>query len=804
MAFDQRTRNLLQRTVATCRKEFDKEFTAQLQEIYGIQPDGLITPLDALEHLGDEELEVARLLRTRINHLEGGDPSEAFQRTRTKPELVGRVIREQAFTVLNRLAALRLCEERGLVLECVRKGSNSEGFQLFMSSAGSALGETHEAYREYLLSLFDELSFDLGVLFDRFSPLALLFPRKNALEGVLAELNGSGKVAQSEGLSADQFASIWRADEAIGWIYQYYNDEVERKKMRKDSPTPRNSRELAVRNQFFTPRYVVEFLMDNTLGRIWYEMMQGRTALTDSCRYLVRRYDEVFLSAKGDDAMRNNLLHPDPTQFPEFVAGNSQAMIELAHCVDGYVRRPLEEATHAWRERYGREVMHPQQFAEARTQDILDFLFLECRADKQGGDGSVYTQPWFVAACNEVRHRALATLDTERPQAEQIRQVVFIAPRALKDPRELRMLDPACGSMHFGLYTMDLMEQIYREAWQADVGGLRADHPSLEDLEREVPRLIIEHNIHGIDIDPRAAQIANLALWLRAQRTWHQRGLPVVERPRIRRSNVVCAEPMPGEKELLFQFVEESFPKAERTIFRYLLEQVVQEMQLAGEAGFLLPIEHRIKHLVDKTIELVKKARAERKLFSAEEMEASKREGAPRKDALGAAAESLAEALTRSPKKFFESLEQRIYDALARYAEEAEGGGYQRRLFAEDAAKGFALIDLCNQHYDVVVMNPPFGEFSKGYKAEARSAYPNSYNDILAAFVDRAGQLLHPGGRIGAITSRTCFFLSSYTKWREQVVLGMLKPELLVDLGHGVMDAAMVEAAAYVLAKEAA
>ena len=155
MAFDQRTRNLLQRTVATCRKEFDKEFTAQLQEIYGIQPDGLITPLDALEHLGDEELEVARLLRTRINHLEGGDPSEAFQRTRTKPELVGRVIREQAFTVLNRLAALRLCEERGLVLECVRKGSNSEGFQLFMSSAGSALGETHEAYREYLLSLFD-------------------------------------------------------------------------------------------------------------------------------------------------------------------------------------------------------------------------------------------------------------------------------------------------------------------------------------------------------------------------------------------------------------------------------------------------------------------------------------------------------------------------------------------------------------------------------------------------------------------------------------------------------------------------
>ena len=36
--------------------------------------------------------------------------------------------------------------------------------------------------------------------------------------------------------------------------------------MREESVAPRNSREMAVRNQFFTPRYVVEFLMDNTLG----------------------------------------------------------------------------------------------------------------------------------------------------------------------------------------------------------------------------------------------------------------------------------------------------------------------------------------------------------------------------------------------------------------------------------------------------------------------------------------------------------------------------------------------------------
>ena len=50
---------------------------------------------------------------------------------------------------------------------------------------------------------------------------------------------------------------------------------------------PQNSYELAVRNQFFTPRYVVQFLTENTLGRIWYEMQQGRTRLRE-LEYLVR------------------------------------------------------------------------------------------------------------------------------------------------------------------------------------------------------------------------------------------------------------------------------------------------------------------------------------------------------------------------------------------------------------------------------------------------------------------------------------------------------------------------------------
>ena len=68
---------------------------------------------------------------------------------------------------------------------------------------------------------------------------------------------------------------------------------------------------------------------------------------------------------------------------------------------------------------------------------------------------------------------------------------------------------------------------------------------------------------------------------------------------------------------------------------------------------------------------------------------------------------------------------------------------------------------------------------------------------------DYGMELLRAGGRIGAITSRTCFFLSSFQKWREEVVLRIGRPEVMSDLGFGVMDDAAVEAAAYVLEKQA-
>ena len=175
------------------------------------------------------------------------------------------------------------------------------------------------------------------------------------------------------------------------------------------------------------------------------------------------------------------------------------------------------------------------------------------------------------------------------------------------------MLDPACGSMHFGLYAFDLFEVIYDEAWELEerrgadalsrppeMKSLHETYASKDAFLRDVPRLIIEDNIHGIDIDPRCSQIAGLSLWLRAHRAWKVQRIEPRERPQISRTNLVCAEPMPGDKEMLREFVESQFPEAERPVFNHLLERIFDRMTLAGEAGSLLKIEEEIRSVIEE------------------------------------------------------------------------------------------------------------------------------------------------------------------------------------------------------------
>jgi len=644
---DQAVRNKLRNVVTQCRKVLEDATGQALQGRFGIyraRKKGEIQIEDEtrMAHLSDEDRACRQDLLDHLAHIQaiGYKPSEALEQ----------LTREIAFTHLNRLCAYKMMEARGLIREAVSRGLKSQGFFFYLADHPDEEklhnnGQQEIAYRNFLDWLGGTLSEEIGALFNPNDPANRIYPPQRVLDDVLALINDG------------ELKDIWSQDETIGWVYQYFTPKELRDKARKESQAPRNSYELAFRNQFFTPRYVVEFLTDNTLGRIWYEMRKGDTVLKDRCRYLVRRPAEIFLN-EGEE--------------------------------------PPAEAK--------------------ETRDNLS-------------------------------------------QEELLKQPVYIQHRVKKDPREIKILDPACGSGHFLLYCFDLLQVIYEEAYDdPDLGAaLRKDYPALEDLRRAVPGLILKHNLHGIDIDLRATQIAALALWLRCQRAFHELGINNGERPEITRSNIVCAEPMPGEEDMRWEFVQSLDDKLGQLVTR-----IFDRMKLAGEAGSLLKIEEEIGTAI-------------REIYG-----------------------QYGEMFRESDEQRWMKAEKDLLTALQVYTEQAENGrGFKRKLFAEDAEQGFAFVDVCRKKYDVVLMNPPFGLAPKALKGYITKNYPDTYVDLYASFVTRGLQYAYQG-IVGAITSRAFLMTKKLSRWRKNELIDAIS--VILDLGSPVMDDAFVEACAFTAA----
>ena len=806
-AMDKAIRNTLRNTVTQCRRILEGAVAELLEGQFGIHRDGTVELAARMTRLSDADRAYREQVARYLEHLQAhsAQPASAAEQ----------LIREVAFTHLNRLCAYKMLEKRGLIRQTVSRGLDSNGFKFYLADHPDdeelwKAGEQDRAYRHFLEWTGRTLAQEIGILFAEHDPANRLFPPQRVLDDVLARINDP------------ELAGIWDEDETIGWIYQYFTPRELRDEARKASQAPRDSYELAFRNQFYTPRYVVEFLVDNTLGRMWWEMRQGQTSLASVCRSLIRRphpiwlapgerepepfgaeRDEWVMPGEGDGQM---WTRPNPaensvealTSYALSVDGYSYAKEHLASRAGGYiddqelfatlVRRKMDAFAVAAAIGNGKTREYSETGKVTGSfEELRICLFFEQRRQHHFGESpsSGALEYWHAL------HRAICEAWD--------REAEFIPHRQKVDPRELRILDPACGSGHFLLYCFDLLIRIYQEAWEDDDLGpahkreVRDDFPA---YQAAVPGMILRHNLHGVDIDLRATQIAALALWLRAQREYADLGLTRERRPPIRRSNIVYAEPMPGEYDLLQDFLRTLDPPALVPFVR----EVWLQMKLAGEAGSLLPVERALRDAI---------ARAKREWISSGggniQLTLFELEGQPPQ-------QEMLNFTGVSDVTFYErEAEPRVLEALRRFAEEATSGGgetgtsegaaYTRRLFVEDAARGFALVELLEKQYSVVLMNPPFGEPSIPAKSAIEKAYPRTKNDLYAAFVERGLQLLYPAGRLGAITSRTGFFLTSFQKWREEILLGAARPVALADLGYGVLDTAMVETAAYVLEK---
>lgn len=596
-------KSLLHDLSLTARKTLTTDVQDLLEGVYGLSEKGAFTPAEKIPAIR-EDPEVAET-RWLLEQLVADETASGM----SAPEAYRRLVKEVSFTWTNRLVALRMMEVRGLIRKSLEGQADSNGFLRWSVAAEqkaikqdmgdlslNSRGETgrDRAYRLFLLSLCRDIAGEIAVLFDPENLSSRLFPRPPALKTLIGlltnpELDGS-----------------WQAEETIGWVYQYFNEEEkaavfdrlykQKKKIQAE--------DIPAATQLFTPRWIVKYLVQNTLGRQWVQM------------------------------------HPD-TKLVEY----------------------------------------------------LDYL---------------------------------VPLQGEVP------------PVPMKLIRELTLLDPACGTMHFGLVAFDLFTRMYEEELEkAGTAGWPVS-PSVTKKE-DIPAAIIENNIWGADIDLRAIQLSALTLYLKAK--------AYNPKTKISKHHLAHAGVQPISGEHLEKFVQESNLSP---LYARILRQLLEELKLAPQLGSLLKIEESITRLVQE----------EKDTFEVKgrQMDLS---GKPLEGFDKAAFDEV----------FWERLGDDIAKKLQEYA--TAHGSQTESFFAGEAEKGLRLLEVLRRKYDVVVANPPYSghkNINEIIREKLKSLYPERAGDLFSVFISRCLSFCHFQGRCGMITIHSFMFTTSYEILRDEIL----------------------------------
>jgi hypothetical protein len=143
-----------------------------------------------------------------------------------------------------------------------------------------------------------------------------------------------------------------------------------------------------------------------------------------------------------------------------------------------------------------------------------DEVFADFKKNKKAGPAEIpaatqlFTPRWIVRYLVENSLGRLWMLN--RPSSRLIDRMAYYIYSADEDqdflrvasPEELQVVDPACGSGHMLTYAFDLLYAMYEEEGYAPT---------------EIPSLILDKNLHGTEIDPRAGALAAFALTMKAR-----------------------------------------------------------------------------------------------------------------------------------------------------------------------------------------------------------------------------------------------------------------------------------------------
>lgn len=379
--------------------------------------------------------------------------------------------------------------------------------------------------------------------------------------------------------------------------------------------------------------------------------------------------------------------------------------------------------------------------------------------DKVHIQSQIYTPEWVVKFLVD---NSLGTMYMEMYPDSDIKNTYKIigdfseATREVKPLDEIKVIDPCVGSGNFLLYCFDLLYDMYMD--QIDNYG--ADYS-----KREVPQIIIEKNLHGIDLDERAVQLTKVGLFIKAKT--RRNGV------HINHYNVVSASfRLPEYKEIGTLFDARLFSKD----FSDLLRDVWKDLQQAHKFGSLLRIDEKFE---DKKKELQADiGDAQLSLFTYEK----------------------AIEFDLFANNFYEKLSE----AIGKYAVDDK-----KKFMAEITTDAMNYLRIMTDRYDVVASNPPYTDSAAYSGTELSFFLENNYkkpmkfvSNLYASFYKRNYSFLADNGFLAMIHPMTFMYIPSFADMRKHIIQNM-SINVFVEYGlSNLFGMTMVDPAFYVLKKK--
>ena len=300
---------------------------------------------------------------------------------------------------------------------------------------------------------------------------------------------------------------------------------------------------------------------------------------------------------------------------------------------------------------------------------------------------------------------------------------------------ELTLLDPCMGSGHFLREAFDMFVAMYRE---------QQSKLSIE----EIVSLVLSQHIFGIDLDPRAAQLSALTLYLRAwelvreeQHRQRNFGNSVYVPPRMN----LATTPTNLNKGMLQRHLERN---PHDHVLESLLKGIFEGLEQADILGSLL----RSREYIDQAIEDLRKPQTVRMDFDPADADLR---------------QTIIEMAKIDPLGLRQKLFDRVADSFR--AEASSKDDVSMSLFGYEAERGVRLLQVLDRKYAVVVTNPPY--LGSSYMEISLKRYVSDYyesgkRDLYAAFILRCQELCSLSGRVAMITMQSWMFLRSFAELR--------------------------------------